>query len=132
MLCKKGLKIVNIDLGHHSLKLIYMALFERGLQQPNTVEMIRVVNFREKGNPKLSCSLHSLRLMLTRQLHTPVTVVVGTDGVYELANMIKSGLTDHFLYNFKPRGMEIHSLKKRIRFIVDANNYVHIYVSFDD
>ena len=76
-----------------------MALFEKGLQQPTTVEMIRVVNFKEKGNPKLSCSIHSLRLMMTRQLQIPVTVVVGTDGVYELANMIKSGLTDHFLYN---------------------------------
>ncbi len=42
--CKRGLKIVNIDIGELRLTLVLLALFERRVSQ-NTVEMIRVLNF---------------------------------------------------------------------------------------
>ena len=77
--CKKGLNIVNIDLGTSSLNTIYMALFHKNLYLPNTVQMIRVVNYREinDGNPRVCCCPTAMKLWLTKPLKTPVTIMVG-------------------------------------------------------
>ena len=102
--CKRGLKIVNIDLGIYGFDKIYLALFEKSLQQPNTVELIRVVNFREKGfgNPRVCCGATGLRLLMSRPLRIPVTLVVGYESIHEFAQNIRSGMLDQFLFLNKP------------------------------
>ena len=74
--------------------------------------------------------------MISRPLKTPVTlVIVGSDMVKDLATKIKNGLLDHIL-TFPPRHPakfnDILDFKSKIRLTVDCNNYVHIYVSFND
>lgn len=76
-------------------------------------------------------------MMLTRPLSKSVTLVVGIECILDLVQSIKMGYLETFLFVTSPGSVKcweslMIEIRNRTRFIVDANDYVHVYVKFDN
>jgi hypothetical protein len=107
----KNIKIVNIDLGFKGyLSVIYHAIFSKHIQQPSRVQLVRIINFSRKGNEMGVFNSEFYELLISKRLQTPITIMLGPEGVKDLSLIVKQGLECR---------MERHNPKKGLQYSRD-------------